>query len=349
MRIDDLALIRDIAAMERDDIVTLYLPVDPTDPRNQRSAENEWWRSKAKALLSELEIGDGRADRMAFREIIDNLTTFADQYVPDELSLVVFASPDDVVTIPLQVTVEPEAAIGRPVIGPLVKAVTMHRRYLIMLVAADEQKAVEAQLGEVDHVVSLRLGQNWGMPGPSRSAHRFRFEAHREKHQRRYQKGIAEELDRLVLSGEFDRVILGGAEREAHGVLASMNEKAAEHVAGIVPIPLDATDHDIASRAQPLAVEYEDAHEEATIRRILRKWHGSGTAAVGLASVQQVLSMHVVRRLVIARGALDEQVREEAIRQALAQGAHVLFVFGTAAELLSEHEGIAAELYYNPF
>ena len=67
MRIDDLALIRDIAAMERDDIVTLYLPVDPTDPRNQRSAENEWWRSKAKALLSELEVGDGRADRMAFR------------------------------------------------------------------------------------------------------------------------------------------------------------------------------------------------------------------------------------------------------------------------------------------
>ena len=144
-------------------------------------------------------------------------------------------------------------------------------------------------------------------------------------------------------------MILGGAEREAHGVLNAMNEKAAEQVAGIAGIPLDAADAAIIERAQPLAREFEEGAEESTVRRVLRLWHGSGRGTVGLSSTGQALSMQLVRRLVVAAGSLDDDVRESMIRQAYAGGGTVLFLFGSAGELLDEHDGVAAELYYNPF
>ena len=85
--------------------------------------------------------------------------------------------------------------------------------------------------------MSLRMGSNWGMPGATRSGHRFRFEARQEEWQRKYHKAIAEDLDDLVVRGEVDRLILEGAEREAHGVLRAMHERAADQVAGVVRIP----------------------------------------------------------------------------------------------------------------
>ena len=349
MRIEDRHLIRDIVAYEGDDVVSLYLPVDPTDPRNQRAPGEEWWRSKAKAMISELDVGEAREERLGFRRVLENLQEFAEDYKPDERTLVVFATEDDVFTLPLQVAVEPEAAIGRPLAGPLVKAVTAYRHYLVALVAADEIRAVEAHLGELSERGSLRLGKNWGMRNATRSGHRFRFEAHREEYQRSYHQAIAAELDQAVFSGEFDRVILGGAEREANGVLNAMNEKAAEQVAGIARIPLGASDTAIIEGAAPLAQEFEEGAEDTAVRRVLRLWHGSGTGVVGLSSTQQLLSMQLVRRLVISAGAVDEDVREDMIREAYAGGGSVLFVFGPARELLDEHDGVCAELYYNPF
>ena len=349
MRIQDQHLIRDLLAYEGDDVVSLFLPVDPADPRNQQPQGREWWRSEAKALLSDLDVGNARDDRLAFRDVIDNLQAFAETYVPDERTLVVYATPDDVYTLPLQVDIDPEAAIGQPVVGPLLKAVTAYRHYLVVLIGADEVRAVEAHLGELEDRGSLRTGKAYGMRGATRSGHRFRFEAHREEAQRAYHRTIAEELDRVILEGQFDRVLLGGAEREAHGVLAAMNEKAAEVVVGIARIPVDASAEQIVTAGAPLALDFEERAEEEAVRRVLRLLHSSGTAVVGLANTRQALSMFVVRRLVIAAGALDEDVREDLIRQAYAQGASVLFVFGPARDLLDEHEGLAAELYYNPY
>ncbi|MGI9643410.1 MAG: hypothetical protein ACR2N9_11605 [Acidimicrobiia bacterium] len=349
MRIEQQHLIHDVISHESDDVVSLYLPVDPRDPRNQRAAGEEWWRSEAKAMIAGLDVGEAREERLGFRRLLENLGEFADSYKPDERSLVVFATEDDVSTIPLQVAVPSQAALGQPLVTPLIEAVTAYRHYLVVLIAADEIRAVEAHLGELSERGSLRLGRNWGLGNATRSGHRFRFEAHREGYQRSYHRSIAAEIDRGILNGEFDRVILGGSEREANGVLSAMNAVAAQQVAGIAPIPLDASDADIIDRAAPLAEEFEDAAEEAAVRRVLRLWQGSGRGVVGMSSTRKMLSMQLVRRLVLAADAVDEEAREAMIREAYAAGGSVLFVFGPARELLLDHDGIGAELYYNPF
>lgn len=346
MQLEDKQLVRDILQYPGDDVVTLYLPVDPRDPRNQRPAGNEWWRSKAKEMINDLPVGDDRESRLGFREVIARLEEFAETYVPDERALAVYATVDDVFTIPLQVDLEPEAAIGQPAVGPLVKALTTYRHYLIVLVAADEIRAVEAHLGDIEDRGMLRLGGNWAMPGATRSGHRFRYEAREEKYQRKYHQGIAEQLDRVLLSGEFDRLVLGGSEREAHGVLAAMNEHAANRVAGIAPIPLTADHNEISERAGKLAEAFEDAEEEALVRRILSQEASGGAAVVGRTPVDRALDMHAVRRLAVAQGALGVDDRERMLRLAYAQGAGVQAIVGPAKELLSDHDGVGAELYY---
>ena len=72
MRIEDRQLIQELLAYERDDVVSLYVPVDPADPRNQRPPGQEWWRSKAKEMLNDLDVGQDRQDRMDFRAVIEN-------------------------------------------------------------------------------------------------------------------------------------------------------------------------------------------------------------------------------------------------------------------------------------
>ena len=349
MRIEERHLIHDVLAHQGEDVVSLYLPVDPRDPRNQRPPGEEWWRSEAKSMISNLDPGQAREERLGYRRLVENLSEFADSYKPDERTLVVFATEDDVFTIPLQVSLPAQAAIGQPLVTPLIKAVTAYRHYLVVLVAADEVRAVEAHLGELSDRGSLSLGRNWGLRNATRSGHRFRFEAHREGHQRSYHRSIASEIDQRVLSGEFDRVILGGSEREANGVLSAMNEVAAEQVAGVAPIPLKASDAEILDRAAPLAKEFEDVVEEAAVRRVLRLREGSGRGVVGLSSTRKLLSMQLVRRLVLAADVVDDDASETMIREAYAGGGSVLFLFGPARELLSEHDGIGAELYYNPF
>ncbi|MDJ0791612.1 MAG: hypothetical protein QNJ71_06920 [Acidimicrobiia bacterium] len=346
MQLEDKQLVQDILKYPGDDVVTLYLPVDPADPRNQRPAGSEWWRSKAKEMINDLPVGEDRESRLGFREVVARLEEFAETYVPDERSLAIYATVDDVFTIPLQVDLEPEAAIGEPAVGPLVKALTTYRHYLIVLVAADEIRAVEAHLGEVEDRGMLRLAGNWAMPGATRSGHRFRYEAREEKYQKKYHQNVATELDRLILSGEFDRLVLGGSEREAHGVFAAMNEHAAGRVAGIAPIPLTADHNEIAERAGALAEAFENAEEESLVRRVLSQAGAGGAAAVGKPTVGRALDMFAVRRLAVAQGALAVDEREHMLRQAYAQGASVQAIVGPARELLSDHDGVGAELYY---
>ncbi len=187
------------------------------------------------------------------------------------------------------------------------------------------------------------------MMSATRGGHQFRQENRSEEYQRSYHKQVAEQLDQLIHSGEFDRVVLGGAEKEAHGVFRELHQTTAEAVAGIAPIPIDARDDDVLAASRPLVDELEASLEEAAVRRALRRWNTSGAGTVGVAPTVAALERGAVRRLLLGAQMLPSEVREDLVRQALRAGADVLFVFGPAKELLAEHEGVAAELYFNPF
>lgn len=342
-------IVRHLLEDDRSDVISLYLPVDTTDPRNQRAHGDEWWRAEARALIRQLErdVDAECSDDLA--EAVGQLAAFTDGYVPSERSVAVFADSSSVRTLPMQVLVEPEIAFGRPSVGPFARALFAHRRYLVVLVAADKYRTVEYTLGGSEELRDITFASNWDMPGETRVTRDFRAEARDDHYQQAAQQRIAERVDRLIDGGDFDLVVLGGAAREAHGVFTALSHRTVEHVAGVVAIPLDATEKEIGERISPLVREFEDEHEADVVHRILRRKAASGTGATGIANVGGALDMRLVRRLVIASGQLDPDVREDLIRAAMRQGAGLLFVFGPAGELLTEYEGVIADLHYNPF
>ncbi|MDJ0953068.1 MAG: hypothetical protein QNJ81_05260 [Acidimicrobiia bacterium] len=346
MRAVDRSIVEELLAYPGEDVVSLYVPVDPRDPRNQRPVGQEWWRTAAKSMLDELEPGDDRDDRLEFRRTIAGLGEFAETYTPDERTLAVFATSEQVFTIPLQVRLEREAHLGRPAVTPLLKALSAYHRYLVVLIAANRIRAVAAHQGGIDGDDDLTLSHNWGMHSATRSGHRFRFEARIEEWQRKYQAAVAAELDGLLANGEVDRVILGGAEREAHGVYRAMSDRTAEQVAGVVSVPVDADEAAILDGIAPVVRAYEDSQEREAVRRVRRLSEISGRAVLGAEDVDAALANAAVRRLVIAAGRVDRDVREDRVRKSYAQGAEVMFLFGAARNDLDEHDGVAAELYW---
>jgi hypothetical protein len=351
MHVDYRHIVRDLLEDDRSDVISMYLPVDATDPRNQRAHGDEWWRAEARALVRELErdVDDDKERRNELAAAVEQLEAFTEAYVPSERSVAVFADAQGVRSLPMEIDIAPESAFGPPMVGPLARSLFAHRRYLVVLVAADKFRTVEFDLGGPEELRVVSFESNWDMPGETRSAHHFRAEARHDHYQQVAQHRMAERVDRLGATGKFDVIVLGGASREAHGVFAALSQHTAERVAGIVAAPVDANEKEIAERISPLVREYEDEHEVDVVQRILRRKASSGTGAAGIANVRGVLDMHVVRRLVIASGQLDPDVRESLLRSAMRQGASLLFVFGPASELLVEYEGVIADLHYNPF
>ncbi|MGI9642842.1 MAG: hypothetical protein ACR2N9_08665 [Acidimicrobiia bacterium] len=346
MRTIDRSIVEELLAYDSEDVVSLYVPVDPGDPRNQRPPGQEWWRTAAKSMLDGLDPGDERDDRLAFRDTLAGLEEFAETYTPDERTLAVFADRDNVFTIPLQVRLEREAHVGLPAVAPLLKALSIYHHYLVLLIASDRIRAIEAHQGGIGGDDDITLSRSWGMHSATRSGHRFRFEDRIEEWQRKYQVAVAAEIDSLLTSGEFDRVIIGGAEREAHGVMRALSDQGAERVAGIVSVPLDADEATIMDSIAPAVRAFEDGQEREAIHRARRLAETSGRAAFGTTAVDAALAASAVRRLLISAGRTDPDDREDRVRSAYAQGAEVTFLFGDARNDLNEHDGVAAELYW---
>lgn len=349
MTADYRHVVRAMLEDDRSDVISMYLPVDPTDPRNQRSHGEEWWRAEARSLVRDLERNLGDGNRGELHDAMGQLSDFTDHYAPAERSVAVFADANGVRSVPMQILVEPEISFGRPMVGPYARALFAHRRYLVVLVAADKFRAVEFTLGGAEEVRDVTFSSNWDMPGETRSAHHFRAESRHEHYQQAAQHRMAQRVERMMAEGRFDVLVLGGAAREAHGVLAALSHHTAERVAGLVAAPVDTPEKELASRIEPVVRQFEEEHEADVVHRIIRRKLSAGTGAGGIANVRGSLEMHLVRRLVISVGQLDPDVREELVRAALRQGAGLLFVFGPAKEELVEYEGVIAELHYNPF
>lgn len=349
MRTEDRRLLRDMTGDGRDDVLSLYVPVDPADPRNQRPVGEQWWRSKARSLLGGIEHDLVAADQDPYAAAIDQLQDFLSFYVPDGRSVAVFADSDALLAVPLQVPVTSTGSFGPPLVGPLAEALYAHRLHHVVQISRDQIRVVEVAAGEATEVAVLNHDSPWDMGWQTRSGHRFRYEARREQYERRYHDRIADRLDRAVEDGIIGRLVLSGEAREAHGVLSALSERSRHVVVGVVPAALDEPLESLAERVAPILRAYEDDQEERAIDDVLRRHRQSGTGTVGLANTMRALEMQIVRRLVLGRGLVGVDATETLIRLGMSQGADVKFILGPARDRLEEYEGVIAELHFNPY
>ena len=344
IRIND-GSIRALLEETSEGVVSLYVPVDPSDANNQKSPGSEAWRIWLKNELKRLEDSVSRTGKAVWSDALETLERFLADYSASGRTLICFVRPDGHVFAELPVRLEPSAAFGKAAVGPLLQAMDEYRHYLVALIAANGYRIVTGYLGFVGEIARVELDRNWDMQGTIRRKDRFRFEAHRDHHQRSYQQGLASEIDKVLFDiPEIDRIVLGGNEKEAHGVRNLMHPKAAESVVAVLPVPIESTEAEIRERVEPAAIAYERDRESALVDHVIAMTRAGGRASMGRDDVTGLLERGAVRTLILASP--QEESLEPLLRLAYYSSSRVEFVHGEPAERLRAQGGVACELYY---
>lgn len=332
-------------------VLTLYLPVDPSDPENQRDPGSRKWEVRLRNQLAGLDaevppLADDRPARRRWETVRERAEQWLTDYAPSGRTLVLLADTDDVIQIELPVVLEQSARYGTPAVGGLVRAMSEYRHYLTVLVDQQSARAAEGYLGFVGDVAHLELGDAWGMPGATRSGHQFRFEARRAEYQERFHADVADQIDRyLVENPAVERLVLGGIATEAHGVARALNQRSHRTLMGVVPMPVGSSDEEISQRVDPHAQAYED-EQDLALMAALATARAAGRAADGPGSTLAALDQYLAREVLVS-GHLDDLNLVEAVsRAAVLAGIDVHLLHGRAAAELDDLGGVAARLYY---
>jgi hypothetical protein len=144
------------------------------------------------------------------------------------------------------------------------------------------------------------------------------------------------------------RILVGGAQRVATKLRRLVARSVSDRVLQLESLHADASDAEIAEAASAGASALRDAADLRQIAEIVNANAGDGRATLGPAATAYALERRTVRELYITARFLEEHMAEaeEAVRQALDQGAIVEQVTREAAARLDEHGGVAARLRY---
>jgi hypothetical protein len=341
-----------------EDVVTLYLNVDPSELVNQNQPPG--WRIYAKNSLNEIETAQNESDdwKATRAKVDDYLVDYAPQ---GGKSLVIFAGADTLHTYELPVRLENSWAYGKPLVLPLVWALDEYERYLVVLVDSEHARFLTAFLGntrtrdemtidfydydfgEQNYVNNSRSANGQPM---SQGANRESFEDMRDAHIRRFHKEIAETIRERMKKIGAERVVLGGNDRAAHQVHELLHEEAKSRVVGILPIPITTDDHQMNDSILEAATNYERETEMDLVNSIIELAKGGGRGALGYDDVQNALTMQQVELLVLPYPLDNEEQATEFMLKVMELNADIELVHGAAAIRLQEEGGIAARLYY---
>jgi hypothetical protein len=333
-----------------DDVLSLYLHVDPADPANAhvvphwRYELDRWFDSTNEALPdarrpSFLAAREQVVKRLAHTPIVGK-------------TLVMFATADSVSTTSLPFALPVVHEFGPARVDPLLWAIDEYEHYLIILVDRDRVRTVSAYLGnpQAEHP-ELEPEGHWGNKHFSRSGHSQNIEAHEQTWQHRWLKAVAAELQTHVGSKPgLARIILAGADEQAKALRQELPIGLRRAVIGVVAMPFELEDHQVIERILPLAIAHERSVELDIVRTVIDHAQQGERGALGDQAVGEALEAHQVRRLILASPAVDPQLSADFVRRSFACAAKIEFVHGDAATLLREHGkqgGVAADLYWS--
>lgn len=306
----------------------------------------------------------------AVDEVLDQLASLGDP------ALALFAhSNGDVLMTPVpiqiadQVTWSPRAAVA-----PLEEALDECERVVVCLVDKERARILSLFLGEITE--RTRIFSE--VPGKQKTGDWFglseaRYLRHHEDHVMRHMKKVVRELSRELQTHPFDRLIVGGPDEALQMFRVQLSTPLRARVAGTIRVPLFASDAEVLDAALVVAEAAERSEEVAQVRALI---DDATTEHVALGEAQTLAALNAGRMhvLVVAgdltrSGALcpdcgridlvagpcptcgatlasEPDLRELAIRAAIAQGARIEIVHGTAAELLGQQGGLGGWTRY---
>ncbi len=347
-----------------EDVVTLYLHVDPAERTNQSTPRG--WEIYMKSALNDIEKkhldnADNNKDWQALRTRIEE---FARDYNPEGgQSLVMFVGNDTFHTHEIRVALNNSHFYGEPMIVPLLWAVDEHEQYLVVLVDQEQARLMNVYLGratvndeiEIDiqaydfrdrNYINSNRGLSYGN-AQGQGAGNDRFEDMKDEHIKRFYKEVADELQDLTKQAESSRLILSGNQQAAHLLKSNLPQSLKEMLVDIVPMPVDSADHEVVKGIRQAALNYEREQELELVNEVIGFAKSEGRGALGAEAVDNALEMQQVEMLILPWPPENEDLAKRYTLAAMKSGARVELVHGAPAlKLRSEGVHVAARLYY---
>jgi peptide subunit release factor 1 (eRF1) len=293
--------------------------------------------------------------------IKSRVMTFIDDYKPSSKTLAVFATADDLISHELPISLDSRSGYGEALVSPLIWALDEYERYLVVVVDQERAKFMTAYLGRANTLSELTIdiddydfAERTQMPPSDSDNTMLRQGNNRESYEdmisefrHRFYKDIASEITTLVEKTQADRVIIGGAERSAHAVKDILHASIQDKVTGILPIPMQLSDADVASQILTHAQNVERDYELDLVKQIIDRAKSGGRGALGKDDVKRALQMGQVETLVLPFPPQDEDFATEVTLLALQNNCQVELVHGSSASTLQDEGGVGAMLYYS--
>lgn len=359
----DFAHIRQTVESIDEDVVTLYLHVDPGYQPNQSTPRG--WEIYMKSALNEIASKhiDNADDNASWQGIRERIELFVRDYNPSGgQSLVIFAGEDTFHTHEIRVQLDNNHAYGDPMIVPLLWAVDEHEEYLVVLVDSEQARLMNVYLGratvnnEIDIDIQAydfrernyrnRRGNAYdGVQG--QGSGKDQYEDMKDEHIKRFYRNVADKLQEAAKDADASRLIIGGDKQAAHAFQEQLHQAQQDMFVGILPMRVDSDNHEVVKHIREMALDYEREQEQELVEQVIGFAKADGRGALGEEAVSRAFEMQQVELLVMPFPPKDEALAAEYTLRAMKSGAQVELVHGKPAAHLREEGGeIAARLYY---
>lgn len=244
-------------------------------------------------------------------------------------------------------------------VAPYIRALKVTRPVIVAVVDSRVARIYRYRVDALETVETIHAHATIEAPDHMGDAPRQGFHpgVHGETAREAVQRARAAGTDRLVREAELviakhaaldESIVIGGAARVAARLRRALAKSVSERVLQLASLHADATEAEIASAAKVGASAIRDGADQGHIAEIIRGDGEHDASTLGPAATRRALERRTVRELYITPRFLEEHMAEaeEAVRQALDQGAAVEQLSRAAADALDEHGGLAARLRY---
>ncbi len=344
-------------------VLTVYHGARVTDPAMRHS-----WRAALGAALQP--VRNGISDETE-REEFDRAAAYLDDPWPPLDGVwgmkgwAAFLTPEGpryAGSLPVQ---PPTLAAWRvaPVVTPYLRALKQLRPVIIALVDSRSARVYHYAAGELREMPEMALvapdssepGAQERPPskgGPSHPGPRGTLdtEALQRRKATNFHRLATSLASKLVeAAGDDGWILIGGTREWARHAGDAMPSSHASRVMVSSTLDHNAHETEIAETAKHAASELRSRHGHELVQRIMERSCDGGRGASGVPAVQRALHASAVDLLVVTPRFLERSDIdvEEMVRAALARGADIEVLSGSASEELDERaDGIAARLRF---
>jgi hypothetical protein len=294
-------------------VLTLYLDLNPANPRNQGHPPGYliWFKSRAKVIGARAPLDEQKLFREHSKRVEDFLRNGPPRH---SRGLVVLAGPKAWEVLPLRVQVEDELHWGSPSLVQLLWLLDEHQPCGVMLVDRSGARFLRLWLGELEEQERERLAldlSEWRkqhLAAPSRpGTHKMRgserdvFEQRFQAQYARFYREAAERMRQWAEREKLEPVFVVGPDAAAEAVWAELPKTFRER-GGLVKGELSHLSvAELQQRLEPEVARHRREAELKLVERMLNSRNATRTV-VGMDETLTQLQRGGARELVVVRG-----------------------------------------------